>query len=171
MKISTLSILAFPGDRTENVLWRLDNGQVDNLHPKMVVLLIGTNNVGAETPSTNRRRGQGDIQQYRKRCPDAVILLQAIFPHGPTPTDSPGLRSSRSTESSLISPTARTSSILISAINFCSPMAPCLRTSCPISSIPPRRVIRFGPTPFNRKLMLCFLRMENEWLYRTKAKN
>ena len=77
------------GDRTENLLWRLDQGQLDNLHPKLVVLLIGTNNIGARTPQQIADGIKAIIDGYQKRCPDATILLQAIFPHGPLPTDSP----------------------------------------------------------------------------------
>lgn len=77
------------GDRTENLLWRLDNGQVDNLHPKLIVLLIGTNNVGAETPQQIADGVKAIIADCQRRCPEAVILLQAIFPHGHLPTDGP----------------------------------------------------------------------------------
>src|SRR6267142_7125093 len=38
------------GDRTQNILWRLNNGELDNVKPKIIVLLAGTNNVGNRSP-------------------------------------------------------------------------------------------------------------------------
>ncbi len=77
------------GDRTENLLWRLDQGQVDNLRPKLVLLMIGTNNIGARTPQQIADGVKAIIDEYQKRCPEATILLQAIFPRSPKPTDLP----------------------------------------------------------------------------------
>jgi lysophospholipase L1-like esterase len=69
-------------DRTEHVLWRLQNGQLDGLHPKLVVLLIGTNNLGGNTNEQVVKGVQAIVGEYQKRCPDTAILLQGIFPRG-----------------------------------------------------------------------------------------
>ena len=78
---------AISGDRTEHVLWRLSQGQIDNLHPKLIVLLIGTNNLGRNTSDEIAEGIKAIIEEYRKCCPDAVILLQAIFPRGQRPNE------------------------------------------------------------------------------------
>ena len=74
-------------DRTEHLLWRLDHGQVDGLHPKLVVLLIGTNNLSQNTDPQTTEGVTAVVRDYQKRLPDAVILLQGIFPRGEKPTD------------------------------------------------------------------------------------
>jgi lysophospholipase L1-like esterase len=75
------------GDRTQFVLWRLDQGQVDGLKPKLVVLMIGTNNLNGNTDKEIAEGVTAIVKDYRKRCPDAVVLLQAIFPRGHAATD------------------------------------------------------------------------------------
>jgi lysophospholipase L1-like esterase len=75
------------GDRTENLLWRLQNNQVDTLHPKLIALMIGTNNLATNTPEQIADGVKADVDEYVKRCPDAVILLQGIFPRGEKPDD------------------------------------------------------------------------------------
>ena len=74
------------GDKTENLLWRLQNGQVDNLHPKLVAIMIGTNEIGMDAaPIADGIKAV--VEAYRTRCPDAVILVQGIFPRGQAPSD------------------------------------------------------------------------------------
>ena len=75
------------GDRTEHVLWRLAQGQVEGIHPKLIALMIGTNNMGANSAAQIADGVKTIVTDYRKRCPEAVILLQAIFPRGNRPTD------------------------------------------------------------------------------------
>lgn len=75
------------GDRTEHLLWRLDHGQVAGLHPKMVALMIGTNNTGNCTDVQIAEGVTAIVKEYQKLCPEAVILLQAVFPRAEKATD------------------------------------------------------------------------------------
>lgn len=76
------------GDRTQHVLWRLFQGQGKTLSPKLVVLMIGTNNIYDDTAEQIAEGVKEIIKTYRDRFPDAVILLQAIFPRGEEPASS-----------------------------------------------------------------------------------
>ena len=78
------------GDRTQHVLWRLDNGELDGIKPRVVVLMIGTNNTGKERNSNTIRNTvpeaiagvEAVVADIRARLPDSKILLLAIFPRG-----------------------------------------------------------------------------------------
>ncbi len=73
------------GDRTEHVLWRLSAGQMDGIHPKLIAIMIGTNNGNKVEQVAGGV--QAIVAEYRKLCPDAVVLVQAIFPRGKDATD------------------------------------------------------------------------------------
>ncbi|OON62816.1 1,4-beta-D-glucan glucohydrolase [Massilia sp. KIM] len=79
--------LGFGGDRTENVLWRLVNGEVDGIDPKLVVLMLGTNNTGQrqDIPALTAQGVKRNIEELRRRLPNSRILLLAIFPRDETP--------------------------------------------------------------------------------------
>jgi beta-glucosidase len=81
--------LGFGGDRTENVLWRVQHGEVDGLAPKVAVLMFGTNNTGhrQEDPKTTALGIKRNIEELQQRLPDTKILLLAIFPRGEKPDD------------------------------------------------------------------------------------
>jgi beta-glucosidase len=79
------------GDRTQHVLWRFEQGQLDGIRAKVAVVMIGTNN------SNNNKAGVEDnstadilegvnaiVQQIRTRQPETKILLIGIFPRGQT---------------------------------------------------------------------------------------
>jgi lysophospholipase L1-like esterase len=72
-------------DRIENILWRLDNGELDGVNPKVIVILAGTNNVGSQ-PEVGRTaedvvKGiQGLVRLCRAKAPRSTIILTAIFP-------------------------------------------------------------------------------------------
>ncbi len=70
------------GDTTREVLYRLNDGILDGLKPKAVVLLIGTNNFGLPGDSVaDTAKGVGAVvASVRKKAPDAKILLLGIFP-------------------------------------------------------------------------------------------
>lgn len=81
--------LGFSGDRTEHVLWRLQHGAVEGLHPKLVVMMIGTNNAGhrKEKSSDTAAGIEAILADLKKRLPDTQVLMLAIFPRGDTPKD------------------------------------------------------------------------------------
>ena len=81
--------LGFEGDRTENVLWRLQHGEIDGIAPKVVVLMIGTNNTGhrAEDPRTIAVGIRSVVEEIHRRTPGAQVLLLAVFPRGGKPDD------------------------------------------------------------------------------------
>jgi lysophospholipase L1-like esterase len=69
------------GDRTENVLWRVNNGEMEGLSPKLVVLLIGTNNLANNYTNQDVADGVGAIiQAIQAKSPATKILLLGIFP-------------------------------------------------------------------------------------------
>lgn len=80
--------LGYGGDRTENVLWRLQNGEVDGIAPKVAVLMIGTNNAGhrQEDPATVAAGIRRLVEELRTRLPSAKLLLLAVFPREEHPS-------------------------------------------------------------------------------------
>ena len=82
MKIANFGI---PGDSTQGVLWRLQNGEGQGHKPKAVMLMIGTNN--GNTAEEIAEGVGADVLELRKDFPDAKILLMAIFPRGTGPSD------------------------------------------------------------------------------------
>ncbi len=78
------------GDRTEHVLWRLRNGELEGIQPKLVVLMIGTNN---GDPAEDVAKGvQAILVEIHTHCPKTRILLLGIFPRGPDATDGQRLK-------------------------------------------------------------------------------
>lgn len=80
--------LGIGGDRTQHVLWRLQNGEVDGLKPKVTVLLIGINNTPNEKDGNPRNTAPEVIQgvtavvkEIQTRLPKTKVLLLAVFPY------------------------------------------------------------------------------------------
>jgi lysophospholipase L1-like esterase len=75
-------------DRVENILWRLENGELDGVDPKVFVLLAGTNSVGDTVPPEGVERTAANVTKglaavvgvMQSKAPNAVIILMGIFP-------------------------------------------------------------------------------------------
>ncbi|MCE2960032.1 MAG: sulfatase/phosphatase domain-containing protein [Akkermansiaceae bacterium] len=79
----------YSGDRTEHLIWRLQNGDIQRVNPEVAVILIGTNNTGheqrpaAETVSGIRRT----LDDLAWKWPSTKIILMSVFPRGATKED------------------------------------------------------------------------------------
>ncbi|MDG1357693.1 MAG: GDSL-type esterase/lipase family protein [Akkermansiaceae bacterium] len=85
--------LGFAGDRTQNVLWRIEHGALDGISPKLVTLMIGTNH--AHDPRKGFTPDQPEdvftgikaiVAQVRTRLPNAKLIVFSVFPRGPKTT-------------------------------------------------------------------------------------
>jgi len=80
-------------DKTQHMLWRLRNGELDGVKPKVVVIMAGTNNVGDATPlgdvearAADVARGVGAlVKEVRRRVPRATIVITGITPRNDNP--------------------------------------------------------------------------------------
>ena len=84
-------------DTTQNILWRLDHGELDRVDPKAIVLLAGTNNVGTAPEGADVDSEAADISSgiaaivrtMQAKAPRAVIIVTAIFPRNDKPAAMP----------------------------------------------------------------------------------
>ena len=81
--------LGFPGDRAQNVLWRLQKGAVDGISPLLVTLLIGTNHMHASRPQSGFTPDSTEdiltgihavILELKNRLPQSKIFIFSVFP-------------------------------------------------------------------------------------------
>ncbi|WP_159084037.1 GDSL-type esterase/lipase family protein [Saccharobesus litoralis] len=86
--------LGFSGDRTENVLWRIEHGELDNIAPKLLVLMIGSNNTGHRMdPAEQTAKGiELIIQAIQAKLANSRILLLGLLPREASPDDPMRLR-------------------------------------------------------------------------------
>jgi lysophospholipase L1-like esterase len=78
------------GDTTQNILWRLENGELEGVNPKVIVILAGTNNVGTHSDSAadvaEITKGiRAILNACQKKAPTATIILTAILPRNDKP--------------------------------------------------------------------------------------
>ncbi len=75
--------LGIGGDQTGHVLWRITEGhELDRLHPRAAVLMIGTNNTGAHTAPQIAGGIQAIVEELKRQKPDMKILVLGVFPRG-----------------------------------------------------------------------------------------
>jgi lysophospholipase L1-like esterase len=82
--------LGISGDKTQHVLWRLNHGNIDGIAPRLAVVMIGTNNIGANAADDSKRDTPEEIaagvkaivEKLREKLPRTGILLVGIFPRG-----------------------------------------------------------------------------------------
>lgn len=78
-------------DRTEHILWRLENGELDGVHPKVIVVLAGTNNLGPQhcaegADGADVAAGvQAIVEVCRLKAPRAKIIVTGLFPRNDLP--------------------------------------------------------------------------------------
>ena len=73
--------MGFGFDGTEHVLWRLQNGELDDISPKVAQVLIGANNLKSCSDEEILEGVQAVIAEIHKRLPDTKILLLGVLPH------------------------------------------------------------------------------------------
>lgn len=74
--------LGIGGDRTQHVIWRLQNGNVKGVSPKLAVVMIGTNNANSNTPEDIAAGIAKILEELKERTPKTKVLLLGIFPRG-----------------------------------------------------------------------------------------
>ncbi|MCC5907148.1 MAG: hypothetical protein JJU13_13135 [Balneolaceae bacterium] len=85
--------IGISADRTQHVLWRLENGNIDGIYPELTILMIGTNNSGTDrnTPPEILAGLKAVVEKIRSSLPGTKILLLGIFPRGAEFNDQRGV--------------------------------------------------------------------------------
>ncbi len=73
------------GDRIENILWRLENGELDGVNPKVIVILAGINNVGTDPGGQEKAHYIASgvrqiVEVCQQKAPAAAVIVTAMFP-------------------------------------------------------------------------------------------
>jgi lysophospholipase L1-like esterase len=76
------------GDQTQHVLWRITNGELEGIKPKVAVLMIGTNNLGGHSAEQIAAGIKTIVKTIQEKTPSTKVMLLAIFPRDAKP-DSP----------------------------------------------------------------------------------
>lgn len=86
------------GDTTRNVLWRIENGELDGVHPKVIVLLVGTNDIGGSVYDAVKSEAKVEeivdgieaiLATCQEKAPQAKIVLTGVFARGDNASAAP----------------------------------------------------------------------------------
>lgn len=80
------------GDRTQHVLWRIVNGELEGIAPKVAVIMIGTNNTGSDPADKIAEGVTAIVKTVRAKLPNTKVLLLGVFPRGQDPERSAAVR-------------------------------------------------------------------------------
>ena len=75
------------GDTTQGVLWRMQNGELDTFKAKLIVLMLGTNNINRNPIDEIVDGDRLIVEEFKKRQPQAKVLVLGIFPRAPEATN------------------------------------------------------------------------------------
>jgi lysophospholipase L1-like esterase len=75
------------GDKTQNVIWRITHGELEGINPKVVVLMIGTNNLASAADDRIAAGIEKIVSIIRQKLPSSKLLLLGVLPRGPTADD------------------------------------------------------------------------------------
>ncbi len=90
--------LGIGGDRTQHVIWRLQNGNLEGISPKAAVIMIGTNNSGSNSPEQIAEGVTEIVKILRHQTSNTKILLLGTFPRGATKDDARRIVNEKSNE-------------------------------------------------------------------------
>ena len=136
------------GDQTQHVLWRLQNGELDGIKPKLAVLMIGTNNLRGNTDEEIADGVKAIVAELHKRTPETKLLLLGVFPRGEK-ADDPNRGRIKHINSIIakLDDGGKTVKYLDIGDKFLQPTAPCRRASCPTDCIRTPKATKSGSTP------------------------
>jgi hypothetical protein len=84
-------------DRIEHMIWRIDHGELDEVNPRAIVILAGTNNIGSDALTPERETDiagglKALVDRCRERAPEAFVVLTGILPRDDNRSSWPGIR-------------------------------------------------------------------------------
>ena len=68
------------GDQTQHVIWRIENGELEGINPKVTVLMLGTNNTGTHTADEIAAADRKIVELIRRKIPGTTVVVLAVFP-------------------------------------------------------------------------------------------